>query len=255
MSSRRIKQFVYGLFFIIVIFIVIAAFYVLFLKPAPSCFDNIQDQGEQGVDCGGPCAKICIPTSTQPISEIGAVDVFAPLADHVTLLAQVVNPNSNFAADTFDYTFNLYDGAGNVIGTVPDSSFIYADQTKYLVVPNQAISGSVDHATLTINPPHWVPASMLGSVPQFTFQNIAATSPATGTVAIGGTVIDADAASFSGLEIIAVLKSSSGAPVGVTETKLDGISPNQPASFSVAYPISAQNINPAATELDAYGVR
>lgn len=24
-------------------------------KPFPDCFDNIQNQGEQGIDCGGPC--------------------------------------------------------------------------------------------------------------------------------------------------------------------------------------------------------
>jgi len=24
-------------------------------KPVPDCFDNIQNQGEQGIDCGGPC--------------------------------------------------------------------------------------------------------------------------------------------------------------------------------------------------------
>ncbi len=24
-------------------------------KPYPDCFDNMQNQGEQGVDCGGPC--------------------------------------------------------------------------------------------------------------------------------------------------------------------------------------------------------
>lgn len=24
-------------------------------KPFPDCFDNMQNQGEQGVDCGGPC--------------------------------------------------------------------------------------------------------------------------------------------------------------------------------------------------------
>lgn len=255
MPSRRIKQFVYGLVFIIVIVLVIIAFYAFFLKPASSCFDGIKNGGEQGIDCGGPCAKLCLPTGTQPISEIGAVDVFTPLAGHVTLLAQVVNPNANFAASVFDYTFNLYDSAGNILGTIPGTSFIYADQTKYLVVPNQAVSGTVDHATLVIAPPAWIPAATLGSVPQFMFQNVAASSPASGTLAISGTVIDQDAASFSNLGIVAILKNSTGLPVGVSVTELDSISPNQPANFSVTYPIALQAINPAAIGLDAYGVR
>ena len=28
-------------------------------KPVPDCFDGIQNQGELGVDCGGPCLETC----------------------------------------------------------------------------------------------------------------------------------------------------------------------------------------------------
>jgi hypothetical protein len=255
MSSRRTKQLLYGLAYLIFFALIIWLVYLIFLKPKPSCFDGIQNEGEQGVDCGGPCAKLCIPTGTEPITEIGGVDVFNPLADHVTLLAQVVNPNSDFAADTFSYTFTLYDASGNVIGTVPGTSFIYADQTKYLVVPNEAVSAPVDHAELTIAPPDWVPASQLGLIPQFAFQDIAASSSPNGTTAISGTIADEDSASFSNLTVVAVLKGVNGAVAGVTATQLDGISPGQPASFSVSYPIPLANINPAATEFDAYGMR
>jgi len=31
--------------------------------PCPSCEDGIQNQGEEGIDCGGPC-KPCVTTST-----------------------------------------------------------------------------------------------------------------------------------------------------------------------------------------------
>jgi hypothetical protein len=241
--------------FLLFLALIIWLTYLIFLKPAPSCFDNIQNESEQGIDCGGPCAKICIPTGTQPIGEIGTVSVFAPLLGHVTLLAQIVNPNSDFAADTFDYAFNLYDAAGNIIGTVPGTSFIYADQTKYLAVPNSAVSGAIDHADIVINAPHWVPAGNLGLAPQFAFQNVVATAPSSGTVAIGGTIIDQDAASFSNLAIIAVLKNASGVPIGVSVTQLDSISPNQPANFSVTYPVASSTINPAATELSAYAMR
>ncbi|MFT4310201.1 MAG: PGF-pre-PGF domain-containing protein [Candidatus Woesearchaeota archaeon] len=38
--------------------------------PQPTCYDGIQNQGEQGIDCGGPCAPCETPTiPTQPSTE------------------------------------------------------------------------------------------------------------------------------------------------------------------------------------------
>jgi len=34
--------------------------------PCPSCFDNVQNQGETGIDCGGPCEP-CAPTVEVPV--------------------------------------------------------------------------------------------------------------------------------------------------------------------------------------------
>ena len=31
----------------------------LLLYKAPTCFDGKQNQGEGGIDCGGPCVKLC----------------------------------------------------------------------------------------------------------------------------------------------------------------------------------------------------
>ncbi len=37
-------------------------------KPCPSCFDGIQNQGEEGVDCGGPCRPCTTLTTTTTTS-------------------------------------------------------------------------------------------------------------------------------------------------------------------------------------------
>ena len=257
MSSRRLKQFIYGLIYLLIFGGIVFGIYFLFLKPAPSCFDNVQNEGEQGVDCGGPCTKICIPSSTQPMAVVGSVYAFSALPGHVALLADVANPNSDFAAETFQYTFNFYDASGNVVQSVPGSSFIYADETKYLAVPNEAVSGPFDHVGMTIGTVHWVPAAQFGSVPQLTFNNVmtGASAVTSGTTAVSGEVTDADSASFQNIEIVAVLKAPGGIPAGVTETELDAIAPNQAKNFSVMYPTSSANIDPAATQVYAYVAR
>ena len=255
MSSRRTKQVIYGLAFLVFWAFILWAVYALFFKPAPSCFDGIQNEGEAGVDCGGLCAKICIPSTIQPVATIGTVAVFAPLAGHATLLAEVVDPNPDFAADSVSYTFDLYDASGNIIQSIPGTAYIYADQTEYLVVPNAAVSALVDHAALTVQNIHWVPASEMGLVPQFTFKNLE-TVPglASGTLAVDGQIVDADPASFTNIEIVAVLRSPGGAPAGVSETEIDGIAPNQAENFSLTYP-ATENIDPSQTQVYAYAER
>ena len=254
MSSRRVKQVVYGLIYLIFWCAIGTGIYFLFLKPAPSCFDGIQNEGEQGVDCGGPCAKLCLPSDIQPVAAIGGVSVFTPLAGHATLLVDVVNPNSDFAADTFSYTFDLYDASGNVIQSIPGTSFIYADQTKYLVVPNAVVSGSVDHAGITIGNINWVPTDQMGVIPQFSFKNIVTAQVSSDTLAVSGQIIDSDPSSFANIEIIAVLKAPQGNVVGVSNTELNSIAPNQAEDFSVMYPVGA-SIDPSQTQVYAYAER
>ena len=44
----------FGLFYLFIIGAVAGLGYLIF-KPVASCFDNLQNQNETGVDCGGPC--------------------------------------------------------------------------------------------------------------------------------------------------------------------------------------------------------
>src|SRR3990167_7740487 len=53
--NRPLKQFVYGLLYLILFFAASFLIYFLIFKPAPTCFDNKLNHGEEEVDCGGPC--------------------------------------------------------------------------------------------------------------------------------------------------------------------------------------------------------
>ena len=95
--SRRVKQVVYGILYLAILGGIVTGIYFLLLKQPASCFDGIQNEGEAGIDCGGPCAVVCIPSTIQPLSALGAVSVFAPVdANHATLLVQIENSNLRF---------------------------------------------------------------------------------------------------------------------------------------------------------------
>jgi hypothetical protein len=253
--SRRMKQVVYGILYLAIFAGIVTGIYVSLLKPPASCFDGIQNEGEQGVDCGGPCAKVCIPSSIQPISALGPVNVFTPVPEHVTLLVQIENSNSDFAASSFDYTVTLYGADGSsTVATFDGTSFAYADETKYLILPNEPIAAAVSRADIAVSDIQWVPAAQIGFVPQFAFTNITSAASANGYAAVSGNITDRDVSSFQNIIIVAIFKNAAGTPIGASQTELDSLAPGGTQSFSISYPLLPDE-NISATELHAYAER
>jgi hypothetical protein len=251
------KQIVYGIFYLAILGIVVTGIYFLFLKPAPSCFDRIQNEGEQGVDCGGPCGKICLPSSIQPISVLGTVDVFSPLPDHVAILAQLENANIDLAASSFNYVVTLYGADGSTpVATFNGTSYAYAAETKYVVLPNEFMSATdtVSRADLAVSNIQWVPATEMGSEPQLAFTNILDTISPSGLVTVSGNITDRDVSAFHNIIVVAIFNNAAGVPVGASQTELDSIAPNATQIFSVSYPASS-TVDVSATQLDAYASR
>lgn len=109
-TKRKSKYF---LFFFIVflattLFLIFKFFYV-----APSCFDGKQNQGEEGIDCGGPCEIVCSFDVVDPIVKWKR---FIKLRDGV-YSAVVLIENANVGAEAFDipYQIKLYDNEGILI--------------------------------------------------------------------------------------------------------------------------------------------
>lgn len=101
----------------------------LFYKPAPSCFDGVQNQGETGVDCGGPCERICpVNVSTLQTLWSRSFEVTPGVYSAVALLE-----NSNVRAGVYNVPYNFYllSSAGETLATrggvtkaLPESRFV-----------------------------------------------------------------------------------------------------------------------------------
>ena len=63
---RILKQTLFGLFFLAVFGGVVFWIYQS-TRPVLTCFDKIQNQDEEGVDCGGKCQILCRADSIKPI--------------------------------------------------------------------------------------------------------------------------------------------------------------------------------------------
>jgi hypothetical protein len=254
---RFAKQFIYGTFYVVIWALVIFAVRGFFFHSAVSCFDGKLDQGEQGVDCGGPCATACT-AGVQPVAVLNTYTL-ASTPGHTTFLAKVANLNAALAAEYFAFSFDLRDASGTIVQSFPGGSFLYPNEVKYVALVNQTVAGGSDHPTaawtLTIATAttQWVASSSFGASPNIAVQNIV-TQLGSSTALATGQLTDYDTSPFQSIFIIAVFKDAVGNPIGASQTELDNIAPNQTENFSVSYP-AIPNINPSLTEVQAYAVR
>jgi hypothetical protein len=174
---------------------------------------------------------------------------------NATIVAQVENANTDFAARSFDYTISLYNAVSTTsFQSFSGTSFLYPDESKWLILPNEPILGAADHATIAFDNVNWVPAASLGSAPRFNFTNVTTVSAGQGLFAVQGNVTNNDVASFAQVTIVAIFKDAGGNRIGASQTVLDTLAPNATQQFTIQYP-TLQNINISGTELAAYGLR
>lgn len=150
MTPRLVKQLLYGFFYTLAIAAVIGIIYILFLKPAPTCFDKIRNQGETGIDCGQPCSPCELARLKSLVSDWATF--VSARENEISLLAEITNPNPNFGAKSFSYEFKVIGPFGALLKTTQGQSFIYAGEKKYLMEPSLKInSQDVSRVELLIN--------------------------------------------------------------------------------------------------------
>lgn len=83
----------------------VPAFFIF--HKTPTCADGKQNQGENGIDCGGPCRRLCEAQALNPIVSWKRFLEVTP--GNYSLVAYVENPNFNYQAGNVSYRFQLFD--------------------------------------------------------------------------------------------------------------------------------------------------
>lgn len=147
-------------FILLIIGAVVAAFVaavgIATFYDAPSCTDNKQNQSEDGVDCGGPCAYLCT-AQLQPPTVLFTKAIHNG-AGRVDVIAEVENKNTTSAAKDVPYRITLYGDEQALIQEVNGTVDLPPGASAPVFFPSIA-SGqqTVVNAFLTISPasPKW----------------------------------------------------------------------------------------------------
>jgi hypothetical protein len=252
MDARRRKQLLYGGILLAIFILLVVAFYFVFVKPEASCSDGIQNQNEEGVDCGGSCGNVCLQNAL-PLKLIGKVNLLYVGLERASLLAKVENPNSALAARSFDYKFDVYDEAGNFLTSASGKSFIYAREFKYILVPNLAYPvDRISRVDFTSSNPAWTSASDFVR-PAVTVQDYE-TQTFGKEFRVSGRAVNQDLISIPEVRVIAVFFGKFGQTSAASETKLKNLKVDEVRPFTVIYPFT-EGVDTEATQVFAYAYR
>lgn len=252
--KRRLKQFLYlCLFAAFWAGVAWLAYVGLFAKP-PSCFDGRQNQGEEGVDCGGPCKTFCIARDLIPPSALGEPRVFQPSPDLVSVLVELKNPNPGTALRQVSYRVTVTgDGGGPV--NISGVASLYASEVRRLVLvrPSNGLSGFVSaDIAITTSSAQWAAAETFQKPLIDVLSAVTTVSP--DATRVEGTVASEDALPVTDVTVVALFYDVSGNLRGASQTVLARLAPGASSRFTVSYP-PLPDIDPEATQVSVTAYR
>ncbi|MBI2033918.1 MAG: hypothetical protein HYT13_02360 [Candidatus Liptonbacteria bacterium] len=245
--SRRARQVIYISSYLAVFLFISFFVYLIFFKTEASCFDKVKNQGERGVDCGGPCLQVC-RSEVKPIEILEEGRILRPDESHLSLLSRARNPNLDYAARSFIYTFSLYNEEGSLIQNFSGESFIYAGEVdRYILLANLNLPNKeVYRASIKIQDEKWVKAEDFPR-PKVNIQYHETVLSSDG-IEVQGRVVNLDTVVLPSLKIIGLFYGKFGQIAGASQSEVENLLPNESRAFSINHP-PVLNINPRATRI------
>jgi hypothetical protein len=229
------KQALYAL--IVILFLIVVAgipvYYVFFHKVA-SCSDGIQNQGEDGVDCGGPCSKVCPYQAQPPI--VHWQQFFKVVDGTYSVVANVENPNAGVYAENVPYVFQLFDNQGVVIAERSGTTFMLPN-TIFPIFESNLITGQRTpvRASFAFGPiPQWQkkPYQLANLV---IIDQTLTEATSTGE-RVDATVQNQEDYQVTNAEIVAVAYDTDGNAVAASHTTIDTLGPQAQTHIVFTWP-------------------
>lgn len=212
-----------------------AMVYFLFFYSAASCFDNMMNGNEAGVDCDGSCVRICSASVTSP--QVVWAESFRIVDGQYNAVAYVENKNLMAATPALAYTFRLMD-KGVVLaersGTtiLPPNSVYPIFEGRIFTLDNRVPTETI----IEIKPiDMWLPASVGRN--QFKTLDIELLSTDT-RPRLNVSVENTELTEARNVEIVATVFNRAGKPVTASQTFIDTFAPRTTKEVTFTWPNS-----------------
>jgi len=158
MEKRVLKQLIIGLIFVLIIGGVGYGIVDYFFIVEPTCFDNIQNGQEGGIDCGLLACGIECEPEIMPLN-IQFQELIEVRPNDYDFVAQVNNPNSLFGALRARYEMELQrqDGASlsRFAPAMTGTFYMLPGQTRYVIISGLRSDSALTGAFINIIEVEW----------------------------------------------------------------------------------------------------
>lgn len=239
--SRFAKQLLYGSIFLAIVFGVFWLGYRT-VVPAATCTDGIQNQREEGRDCGAVCGTACPP----PVQALQghAVQLVRYSDGSYDAVTHIENPNTLYGASRVDYTLIVTDAGGTELLRRRGTTYVNPVQPRYLVFPLSGMSGTPVTAELQFDPAQvqWgaLNIDQAGTV-QFSVRR-ELLEPASGSFRYSATATNRSNFDFDRVDVTVLLYDSSGALIGAGTTVLSTVISSEERAFVVDWPFAIPHV-------------
>lgn len=219
--AQRRKIIAWGIFGAVVAAL-LAILAIAILYQTPTCIDQKQNQGETGIDCGGPCKAAC--TAAQRPAQVRFARAVMPGGNRTDVIAYIDNPNAGASAQGVHGTVTVYDAAHALLAS-KDVTFDLSPGglTPLLLIGILSSSTAVTQTFLTIEDANvrWVRSTDKPVVP--TVKNLAWQN--TDTPRVTATLVNPIAKPLTDVRLVATVFDASGTAIAASST----IVPSVPA--------------------------
>lgn len=135
---------------IIGFFALIAVAYWATHQPVETCFDQIKNQNEQDVDCGGICSLQCLGTRVTP--KVSWSKLFMVRSGVYDVAALVEYPSGDTAIPELNYTANIYGDDGKLLASRSSKTFVNSGDHFLLTALGVETNATATRAEVIIDP-------------------------------------------------------------------------------------------------------
>ena len=229
LSWRTRRQTLYIIVFLIIL---IGPFVLYFVvqKPGANCFDGKQNQDEFGIDCGGSCAQVCEEEVADHIVQWQRI--FESRPGEYYLAAFVENPNTDFIAQSFRYTFEVYDNNNELLVTRDGVSKSNPRERFIIFEPGLRLA-SPERVFLEISGVEWV-RDELYTQPKLSIRNenlSLSSSPR-----LTANVLNEEDDRFDSVEVSAVVFNEESNVIAVSQTEVKNLGGGESENIFFTWP-------------------
>jgi hypothetical protein len=225
-GERIIKRIIIISVYVIIFVLLATAVYYLF-RTKPTCTDKIQNQGEEGIDCGGPCAKC------EPIPDIENIKIIQKAVIPASFgkydaLVKINNPNVQFGVASFGYSFDFSDENGTIVAKKEGLGFILPAETKNILAFNIELAKAPVNFEFRIKSFEWQ-KFLEYEEPDITVygKEFSFISDGSGFAQLKAKIQNKSGYDFRKITTKAVVKNKDGIPVAVNRTDNNDIKVNE----------------------------